>query len=341
MRILSGCRLAGVRLRTRPPNRVVRWSRRIGIAALVLVVLVTGASLAFNLVTRPPETADPGFGRYVVVASGEVHYQRWGDHGTPIVLVPGAFEPSVVWSLVGPVLGKHHEVYALDLPGYGYTRYDGPLTLSGQAGVLAGFIAALGLKRPLVVGHSMGAAVAAKAALEDPGSMAGVVFADGDALPITLPPRWLRATILATPFATSAMRVAARWTSAVRNAIRSACGSPCPAATTDLARQWVAPLRQRSAEHALRGLLVNADYGLTAAALQSLTVPTSVIWGSDDDQGGSLPDTITNLHHPAAHTIANAGHLTMLADPGAFAAAVEDAARSIEGTRTSPVIPRM
>lgn len=318
------------RRRTARPDsrrgRRARWLLRLGVVALVLVTLVTGASLAFNAITRPPASVDPGFGQYVAVPSGRVHYEHWGDHGTPIVLVPGAFEPSVVWSLVGPLLAKDHEVYALDLPGYGFTRYGGPMTLSGQATAVAGFINALGLDRPLLVGHSMGAAVSAKVALTDPTVVAGVVFADGDALPISLPPRWLRATIFATPFATSAMRIATRWISAVRGAIRSACAARCPAATTDLARRWIAPLRQRSAELDVHHLLVNADYGLSASALRSISVPTSIIWGRDDRQGGSLEATIANLRHPPVHRIEKAGHLTMLADPGAFAAAVEDAA---------------
>lgn len=307
-------------------GRLSRWLRRLGVVVLSLVLLVTGAAIVFDLVTRPPATADPGFGRYVSVASGQVHYERWGDHGTPIVLVPGAFEPTAVWSLVGPLLGRDHEVYALDLPGYGFTRYDGPMTLAGQAGVVAGFIRALGLVRPLLVGHSLGAAVSAKVALSDPSSVAGVVFADGDALPITLPPRWVRAAVLATPFPTAAMRIASRWTSLVRGAIRSACGSPCPAASAELARRWVAPLRQRAGEHAIRELLTNADYGLTAGAIASISVPTAIIWGRDDHQGGSLAATITSLHHPPVHLLEHAGHLTMLADPTAFAAAVEDAA---------------
>jgi pimeloyl-ACP methyl ester carboxylesterase len=119
------------------------------------------------------------------------------------------------------------------------------------------------------------------------------------------------------------MRIATRWTSIVRSAIRSACGSPCPAATTDLARRWIAPLRQRAGEHAVRELLINADYGLTPQAIASIVVPTSIIWGREDHQGGSLAATVASLHHPPERLIDNAGHLTMLADPAAFAAAVE------------------
>lgn len=48
--------------------------------------------------------------------------------------------------------------------------------------MLAGFNAALHLNRPLLVGDSLGAAVAASVALARPVRVGGVVFADGDGL---------------------------------------------------------------------------------------------------------------------------------------------------------------
>lgn len=311
--------------RLRPRRRVRVWLRRIGILALAAFVALTGGSLVFNLLTRPPEQIDPGFGQYVQVASSNVHYQRWGTRGTPIVLVPGFLESSIVWAAVGPMLGRHHRVYALDLPGDGYTRYGGPITLTSQAELVDGFIGALHLRRPLLVGHSLGAAVIGSVALHHPHDVGGVVFADGDGLPIGVGPRWLRAAVLDSPFATSAMRLGARWTWAVRHFIKASCGSDCPALSDALAQQWVRPLRQRSDENALRELMINGVYGLRSAQIAAISVPASIIWGSDDQQGGSLDATITNLHHPPVHRIEGAGHLTMLADPGAFARAVEEA----------------
>ncbi|HEX2858061.1 MAG TPA: alpha/beta hydrolase [Propionibacteriaceae bacterium] len=299
--------------------------RRLVVGVLALVVAVTLASLAFNLATRPPRTIDPGFGHFVHVGSSEVHYQEWGTAGSPVVLVPGFLESSIVWSAVGPLLGAHHRVYALDLPGPGYTRYPGPMTLTAQADLVDGFVRALGLRRPLLVGHSLGAAIVGSLALRHPQDAGGLVFADGDALPIGLGPRWQRAALLASPFFTTVLRLATRWPGAVRRVIANSCAASCPAATDALARQWVRPLGQGADERSLKHLMLNADYGLTPPQIAAISVPTTIVWGSDDHQGGSLSDTITNLHHPPVHIIEGARHLTMLAQPQAFASAVEAA----------------
>ncbi|HET9126509.1 MAG TPA: alpha/beta hydrolase [Propionibacteriaceae bacterium] len=299
--------------------------RRLVVGLLALVVALTVASVAFNVATQPPTTIDPGFGHFVRVGSADVHYQEWGTSGSPIVLVPGFLESSIVWSSVGPILGAHHRVYALDLPGPGYTRYPGPMTLTGQADLVDGFVRALGLRRPLLVGHSLGAAIVGSLALRHPQDAGGLVFADGDALPIGLGPRWQRALLVDSPFFTTALRAATRWPWAARRVIASSCANSCPAATDALAREWVRPLGQGADEGSLRQLMANADYGLSPAQIAAIAVPTTIVWGSADHQGGSLSDTITNLHHPPVHIIEGARHLTMLAQPQAFARAVEAA----------------
>lgn len=314
----------------KPERRVRRWLltwlRRLGVGIVVLVVAVTVASLVFNWVTKPPRALEPGFGSYLRVGSADVHYQHWGDHGSPIVLVPGAMESSIIWSAVGPLLGAHHRVYALDMAWHGYTRDPGSLTLAGQSAVLAGFIAALRLKRPLLVGHSLGAAVIAKVALEQPDRVGGVVFADGDGLPIGSG-SWIgdtfRELLTHTPYLTSIIRIGERWPSAAHAAIKSLCASRCPGLTRRLAEQWVRPLGQQSEVDAIHRWLLGGSYGLPSRRIAALTVPSEVIWGSHDKIGGSLSATIANLHHPPVHIIKNADHLTMLAAPGAFASAVE------------------
>jgi pimeloyl-ACP methyl ester carboxylesterase len=69
--------------------------------------------------------------------------------------------------------------------------------------------------------------------------------------------------------------------------------------------------------------MVNSYYGLTPQRVSAVSVPSAIIWGTNDSQGGSLSATIVNLHHPPQHIVHNAGHLTMIADPQAFAQAVE------------------
>ena len=298
-----------------------------------MLVTITATSYLFNLLTSPRDQLDPGFGSYVTVGSSQVHYQHWGARGSPIVLVPGAFESSIVWSAVAPLLAADHQVYAVDLPGPGYTRYAGPMTLRAQSDLVEGFVRALHLQQPLLVGHSMGAAIVGSIALTHPQAVSGVVFADGDALPLDIGPRFVRVAAVATPFPTSALRIAVRWPSLVRSFILSSCGSPCPAATPTLAEEWIRPLGQRSAERALREQIVTADYGMTPDQVAAIRVPSSIIWGQEDHDGGSLDATITNLHHPQVHVIANAGHLTMLVDPQEFASAVESAEQPLASLR--------
>lgn len=305
--------------------RVRKWLRRIGITALVTFVVATVFSLVFNAVTQPPAYLDPGFGSYVQVGSSAVHYQSWGSTGTPIVLVPGFLESTTAFSTVGPLLGEHHLVYAIDLPGYGYTRYSGPMHLHNEAALVDGFITALRLNKPTLVGHSLGAAVIGSVALTYPQDVGKVIFADGDGLKINLGPRWLRSLILASPYVTTVLRIAPHLTLLGKWLFRQVCGPHCTGPSTALLNQWLRPLRQRSGEHALHELMVNADYGLTPTQISAIPVPSAIIWGSGDQQGGSLSKTITNLHQPPVHAIKGAGHVTMIADPEAFAQAVESA----------------
>lgn len=313
-------------------QRVRIWLRRIGIGLFALVLLLTASSLVFNWVTEPPDHLEPGFGTYVRVGDAEVHYQQWGDHGSPIVLVPGAVESSIVWTAVGPLLGRNHRVYALDMAWHGYTRDTGSITLAGQAQLLDGFIRALHLPKPLLVGHSMGAAVIASVALAHRQDVSFVVFADGDALPIPIGTGFARVVMHTfatyTPYLTSVMRIAARWPSAAQSMIKSLCGNPCPGLTPDLAKQWVRPLGQQSEVDSLHRWFAGDSYGLTSDQISSIAVPTEIIWGDGDQEGGNLSGAIAHLGHPPVYIITNAGHLSMLANPTMFASAVEAAART-------------
>ena len=304
-------------------HRIRIWLRRLAISALAAFVAVTAFSLIFNALTRPPARIAPRFGKYVQVGTSAVHYQRWGHRGTAIVLVPGFLEPSVVWSAVGPLLAEKHVVYALDLPGDGYTRYAGEELLKNEAAMVDGFLRTLRLRRPILVGHSLGAAVVGDVALEHQRDVSEVIFADGDGLKLGVGPRWLPSAILLSPYVTTLLRIGSRWTWADKRFIQMTCGPECPLPSTNLTEQWVRPLHQLSDENALHGLLLNADIGLTPDQISAISVPTAIIWGSDDHDGGSLSDTVVNLHHPPVHLVDGAGHLTMIANPTAFARAVD------------------
>ena len=145
-------------------TRLKRWLRRLGIALGVVIVLVTIASFALQRGDRRTggqRRESLYAGPYAVADGTSIAYRRWGHSGSPIVLLGGFVEPSWVWQRVsGRRSRRRHRVFALDLPPFGYTERRGPFTLAHWVELVRAFDARLGIRRPVLVGHSLGAAVA-------------------------------------------------------------------------------------------------------------------------------------------------------------------------------------
>ena len=211
-------------------SRLRTWSRRLGLAVLVLLVLVTLAALVFDLATNSREQSASALfrGPSVRVDRTTLTYRRWGEQGSPVVLLGGAAEPSWVWHDVGPLIARAgHRVFALDLPPFGYSQRRGPYTMSHWLQLVRGFERRLHIVRPVLVGHSLGAGVAAAAGLARPGQVAGVVLLDGDALAFGGNHAWL-ADLLVYPYYTALYRVVTGSDWIVGRVFRNAWGRSLP-----------------------------------------------------------------------------------------------------------------
>src|SRR5689334_22274285 len=135
--------------------RIRRLGRRIALALAELFVVVTAFSLIYNAATIHRDVAAGRLyaGPYVRVDGTTLAYRSFGHRGTPIVLLGGFIEPSWVWHRVGPLLGRRHRVFALDLPPFGYSQRRGPYTLARWTVLVRAFARKLGLDRPVLVGH--------------------------------------------------------------------------------------------------------------------------------------------------------------------------------------------
>src|SRR5215467_13418075 len=140
-------------------ERLKRWSKRIGIALLALFAALTLASFAYNAATAGEVKPAAALyrGPFVQIGDRLVAYRKWGQSGAPIVLAGGFVVPSSVWTRAGALLGRSHRVFALDLPPFGYTQRTGPYTLNSWVDLVSAFAKHFGLRRPIVVGHSLGA----------------------------------------------------------------------------------------------------------------------------------------------------------------------------------------
>jgi pimeloyl-ACP methyl ester carboxylesterase len=289
---------------------------------LVLVVAVTLAAFAFDLATAGSEqpAASLYSGPFVRLDGTLLAYRSWGHTGSPLVLLGGAAEPSWVWHEVGPLLARAgHHVFALDLPPFGYSQRHGPYTMARWLQLLQGFEQRLHIVRPVLVGHSLGAGVAAAAGLAHPHDVAGVVLLDGDALAFGGNHGWL-ADLLVYPYYTALYRLVTRSDWIVGRVLRSAWGPNPPHPDHATLAQFERPFRVEGTATAFKQLFAGGIPGLTLTQLAHLRVPHAVLWGANDtvDSLGSGRTTAAALH-TRLQTIPQAGHLSMLAQPHATA----------------------
>src|SRR5262249_57398656 len=97
-----------------------------------------------------------------VSANGiRLHYTRTGGDKPPVVLAHGFSDDGLCWTPVAEALAPDYDITMVDARGHGLS--DAPPQSYGpsdQAADIAGVVGALGLRRPPVLGHSMGAATA-------------------------------------------------------------------------------------------------------------------------------------------------------------------------------------
>lgn len=301
----------------------MRILRRAVAVLLGLVVALTVASLVFDLVTSDPNVPVQRLwhGPFVRADGVLTAYRRWGTHGSPVVLVGGFVEPTFVWDAVGPRLAHDHRVVALDLDGFGYSERHGPWTLQEWADQTQAFMARLGLRRPVVVGHSLGAAVAVELARRHLTSR--IVLLDGDALKVGGPPGWAKTILLHSPFFTSAFRLATGTDWIVRKVLSNAWGPTHPPLGAAVLHRWTDQFRARGARDALREMLEHGIAGLSRTELQRTHTRALVVWGADDGVDDAAAGRTTARDLGARFVpIPFAGHLSMLAQPAAVARAI-------------------
>jgi len=94
----------------------------------------------------------------------------------PVILVHGFGGDHRNWMFNQQALAADRDAYAVDLPGHGGSgKTVGDGSLCAIAGQLSAFLDALGLGRVHLVGHSLGAAVAATLALDQPQRVASLI----------------------------------------------------------------------------------------------------------------------------------------------------------------------
>jgi pimeloyl-ACP methyl ester carboxylesterase len=308
-----------------------RAAKVAGIAIMALVAVVTAASFGYNLATDGPAPR-PAHLLFARGGGWDTRYLEWGTHGTPVVLVPGAFEAAGAFARLAPVLAKNHRVFAIDLSGTGYSAPNPPFSAGHLAGQILAFLKTRKLTGPnaaILVGHSAGAADVGIAALRGPQVVKGVVFLDGDATPLGIPsfPRVIVSTLLINPYKTSLLRLALSQDWLVKDVYSSNCGPTCPRLDEAGVDTWRWPLEQPGFQ---AEVTYTIRHGITAmtpaqfAALKAADVPKLVVAGASDPQIPHPDAALTARRIGAPPPVYVPGrHLTMISSPRQVADAID------------------
>lgn len=243
----------------------------------------------------------------IAVMGRNMRYVESGT-GTPVVLVHGNTGSSLWWSRVMDLPG--FRAVAPDLPNFGRSEPIETADIDAYADRLAAFIRALGLERPVVVGHSLGGAVVMAMAARDPGLARAIVLVDGAS------PAGLRTPEEHYPVI--------ELYKTDRALMRRALSAVAPALRDDAFLDALADDAMLMAPHAFAGnarALERFDYRGRAGAF---TGPVLVLWGRRDViiTEAMARDTAAAYGDSRLVVFENAGHSAMVEAPSDFKAAL-------------------
>ncbi|MDF3833128.1 alpha/beta hydrolase [Cupriavidus basilensis] len=187
------------------------------IAVAVVVVVVLGLVAFTWLMARKVEKALPPKGKFIEIDGARIHYIDKGN-GPAIVMVHGLGGQSGNFSYaLLERLASRFRVILVDRPGSGYSTRPAAMSarLPVQSAVVAKFIRAIGLQRPLLVGHSLGGAVALGVALDHADAISGLALI----APLTHPVEGTPASFRALAISSAAVRRVVAWTWAIPRSI--------------------------------------------------------------------------------------------------------------------------
>ncbi len=154
----------------------------------------------------PTKHVKPVQDDYIIAGDLTFHYVQWGEQGTPIVFIHGITANAYCFQAFADELASNHLVFAYDLRGRGDSdKPEEGYSLPLHAADLAELIDELGLERPVIAGHSLGAMIALYFAAHYPEKLRKLVLIDAGAeLPwksVDEQPAWLTASFnrLGTP----------------------------------------------------------------------------------------------------------------------------------------------
>jgi pimeloyl-ACP methyl ester carboxylesterase len=155
-------------------------STEIAFLVVGILVLVIG-NIVFSSVA---ERKNPPIGNFIECEGVRLHYLVRGDPVAPSVVLfhgNGSLIQDLIISGLVDRLARRNRVLCFDRPGFGYSERPRARiwTATSQAALFVKALDQLGVREPVVLGHSWGALVAVAIGLQDNYPVRGLVLASG------------------------------------------------------------------------------------------------------------------------------------------------------------------
>lgn len=144
---------------------------------LALLLAAAGLAGAHPAAARSPQAA----AAHEADRREHVSIVDEGGTGPAVLLIPGLSSPRAVWAGVVPALRAGHHVFTVQVNGFGGDDPGGnlkPGILDGTVAEVDAFIVAKKLRRPAVIGHSMGGLIGMMLAKGHPDHIGRLLIVD-------------------------------------------------------------------------------------------------------------------------------------------------------------------
>jgi pimeloyl-ACP methyl ester carboxylesterase len=273
------------------------------------------------------------FDEWQIELHGRRVVYRIAGSGPPIVLIHGMLNSSSHWQSVALNLARDYTVIAPDLIGHGDSAAPrGDYSLGAHAASIRDLLAAVGIERATVVGHSLGGGVAMQFFYQFPQRVERLVLISSGGLGQEVSPMLRTAALPGMSLLLSATiqeRVLQALRRAGRNLRERGVGG---GVYLQAIARALGPLENADARtaflHTLRSVI--DVHGQRVSATDRLylleSMPTLIVWGERDH-------TIPLRHGRAAHeaiphsrfrTLAQAAHFPHLEEPDGLSALLRD-----------------
>jgi pimeloyl-ACP methyl ester carboxylesterase len=263
-----------------------------------------------------------------------ITYDEVGD-GLPVVLVHAFPLDRQMWVGQLAAVADLARVFAVDLPGFGGSKADGPFGVEAAADLVADFLDAVGVRgRAVVGGLSMGGYVALAFARRHPEKLAGLILADTKAEADTDEAKAGRdKSIAAVREKGVAALVETMLPKLLSDATREAKPDVVETVKRIAGRQSV-----EGVAAALAGLRDRPD---ATASLGNISTAAVILVGEHDAVTPPLNAAAlgANIWGSKVVTIPDAGHLSNLENPEAFNVAVREFLANVHQTKVNPSRP--